>query len=106
MAKPIRHKRNETVWFAKPIENHSDEVQVHHLAVAAEIINGSSFAFEKRSDNGGAMIVYMNPIAHIHAVAINRERLVAECLNDHQRNQFFGKLIRTVIIRASGHQHL
>src|SRR4029077_17265793 len=86
MTKPNRHEINETVWFAKRIQNNSDKVQIHHLTVAAQIINRSRFAFEKRSDNAGAMIVHVDPVAHVHAIAINRERLLPEQLNDHERN--------------------
>src|SRR6476620_4183467 len=94
------------MWFAKPIEDHSEKVQVHHLTIAAEIINRSRFAFAKRSDNAGAMIVYVDPVAHVHAVPINLMRLVAEGLNEHEWNSFFRKLVRTEIIRASGDPHV
>src|SRR5205814_10407489 len=44
MTKPIRHDRNEPLWFAKPNETHSDKVQAHHLTVAAERISCAWFA--------------------------------------------------------------
>src|SRR5262249_20508763 len=86
MTKAIPPESNQAVRFAKSIENHSNKVQIHHLAVATKIIDGFGFTLEKRSDNAGAMIVDMDPVAHVHPVAINWERLVAEGLNDHERN--------------------
>ncbi len=74
------------MWFAKSIENHSNKVEVRYLIVAAEIINSSRLALEKRGDNSAAMIVHVDPIAHIHAVAIHRERLLAERLDNHERD--------------------
>ena len=86
MPEAVGHKRNEILWFAELIEDHFDNVQIHHLAVAAKIVNLSRFSFEKHGDNGGTMIVHVDPIAHIHAVAVHRERLVAQRLDYHERN--------------------
>ena len=46
------------------------------------------------------MIAHVKPVAHVHAVAINRHRLPREDALDDDRNQFFGKLIWAVIVRA------
>ena len=51
------------------------------------------------------MICYVDPIAHVPAIAINRERLVTDRFDDHEWNQFFRELIRAVIVRAPRHQH-
>ncbi len=87
------------------IENHFYNVDVHHFAVAAEIINHSCFSLEEGRHNRGAVISHMNPVAHIQTVAINRERFVTERFDNHERNQFFGELVRPVIVRATRHQH-
>ena len=68
--------------FAQFIENHFYEIDVHHLAVAAEIINLAWFSLKKRGHDGGAMICDMDPIAHIQAVTINREGFVTQRLDD------------------------
>jgi len=38
VSKPVGHKRNEAVGFAQYVENHLYEIDVRHLAVAAEIV--------------------------------------------------------------------
>ena len=86
MTESVGHKRNEAVRFGQLIQNRFYQIDVRHLAVAAEVVNCSGFPLEKRGDNRGAMIAHVDPVAHIHPVAINRERLVAERLDDHERN--------------------
>lgn len=44
------------------------------------------------------MIVYVQPVAHIFAVAINRNRVLIKGIEDHDRNEFFGVLVRAVVI--------
>jgi len=45
------------------------------------------------------MIFYIQPIPDVHTVAIKRDLLIIQCIEDDQRNEFFGKLARAVIIR-------
>ena len=42
----------------------------------------------------------MQPVADVFTRSINRERLPLNCVQGHQRNQFFRELAGTVIIRA------
>ncbi len=50
--------------------------------------------------NGGAVILYIQPVANLLAVAINRQRLAAKRIDDHEGDKLFGKLIRTVVVGA------
>jgi hypothetical protein len=105
VSKPVGYKRNQAVRLTQLIEDHFYDIDVHHLAVASEVINRPWLPLEQRGDNRGAMICHVDPIAHIHAVAIDRERLVTERFDNHERNQFFRELIRAVVVRAARHEH-
>src|SRR5689334_22064416 len=105
MAQPVSDKRNQAVGLTQLIENHFYKIDVHHLPVAAEIINLARFPLEKRSHDGSAMIRNMDPIANVQPVTINWEWFVTQRLDDHERNQLFGKLIWPVIVGAARHQH-
>ena len=50
------------------------------------------------------MILDVEPIANILALAVDRQRLSIERLDDHERNEFFRKMIGAVIVRAIGEQ--
>ena len=46
------------------------------------------------------MIRYVQPVADIGAVPVNRQRLAFQRMDDHQRNEFFRVLIGAVIVGA------
>src|SRR5262249_20675570 len=46
------------------------------------------------------VVIDVDPIAHIAAVAVNRNPLARKRLDDRQGNQLFGKLVRSVIVAA------
>ena len=48
------------------------------------------------------MVFDVEPVADLLAVAVNGERFPLEGVEDHQRDQFFGKVIRAVIVGAVG----
>ncbi len=47
------------------------------------------------------MVVDVKPVAHVQAVAVERDFLAFDQIRDEQRNDFFGELIRPEIIRAA-----
>src|SRR5687768_17629490 len=47
------------------------------------------------------MIVDIYPVAHVLAVPVYRQRIPIHGVRDHQRNKFFGKLSRSVVISAA-----
>ena len=49
-----------------------------------------------------AVVFDEKPVANIEPFAVNRKRLATKGVSNHQRNQFFGKLIRAVIVGAAG----
>ena len=102
----VSHKRDQALWFSKSLQNQFHNIEIYHLAVAAKVVNRSRFALEKRGHNGGAMIGHVDPVAHVHTVAIDRERFVAHRFDDHERNQFFRELVGTVVIRTTSHQQV
>ena len=101
----IGYERNQALGFAELFQNHFHQLEVGRFITAAEIVNRARFAFEDRRDHGSAMILNVDPVAHIQPVAVNRQRLLAQRFDDHERDQFLRKLIGAVIVRAAGHDH-
>src|SRR3546814_6054504 len=48
----------------------------------------------------------MQPVADLHSVAIDRQRLARQRVQEEQRDQLFRKLIRAIIIGAVGRRRL
>ena len=46
------------------------------------------------------MIRDIQPVADLLAIAVHRQRFARECIDDHQRNEFFRKMVRPVVVRA------
>ena len=47
------------------------------------------------------MVFDVNPIAHVPAIAINRNRLVVHCIGERERQKLFGKLTRSIVVSAT-----
>ncbi len=50
------------------------------------------------------MVVHIEPVADIEALAIDRQGLAGQPLDDHQRDELFREVIGPVIVRAVRHQ--
>ncbi len=48
-----------------------------------------------------AVILDVDPVAHVAAVAVERQRLVGERVGDEERDQLLGELVRAVVVRAA-----
>ena len=46
------------------------------------------------------MILDVQPVAHVAAVAIDGQRLALERVEDHERDELLGELVRPVVVRA------
>ena len=55
----------------------------------------------ERCDDAPAVIADVNPVANLHAVAIDRQGNVGQRIGDEQRDQLLGELVRAVIIGAA-----
>ena len=63
------------------------------------------FAFHTFADNqvdGFAVVLHVEPVAHVAAVAIDGKVLAFENILDDKRNQLFGEVIRTVVVGTAG----
>src|SRR5260221_4889001 len=67
----------------------------------ADVVNLPDFALLENRENAKAVILDVQPISLLLAVAINGERPVAEGIGDHEGHKFFWKLIRAVIVGRS-----
>ncbi|MCY1536252.1 hypothetical protein D9M68_717000 [compost metagenome] len=56
-------------------------------------------------DQCPGMILDIQPVTNLRSVAIHRQRLARQGIEDHVRDQLLGEVIRPVVVRAVGHQH-
>ena len=48
------------------------------------------------------MVFHIQPVAHIASVAVDRKLLAFQNVLDDKRNQFLGKMLRTVVVGTTG----
>ena len=51
------------------------------------------------------MVVHVQPVADLLAVAVDRQRAVFQRVGDHQRDQLLGELVRPVIVGGARDHH-
>lgn len=70
VTKAIGDVKDARVRLAEAIKDQLYDVKVHHLAVAAEIVDRASFSFEQGGDDAGAVIAHMNAVVRSTIIVI------------------------------------
>src|ERR1035437_3648045 len=76
--------------------------QIFSFAIAADVIGLSHSTAFKHGADSRAMIFYIEPVANIASVSINRQRFAFKSVQNDERNKLLGKLERAVIVGAVG----
>src|ERR1051326_196100 len=69
------------------------------LAAAADVVNLARAPLTQDEFERAAVVLNVEPVAHVLSIAVNRQRLGVERIDDHQGDEFLWKLIGTVIVR-------
>ena len=77
---------------------HLDQFQITDLILSANVIAPTQFTLGQHGQQGIGVIFDKQPITHVSAVAVDRDRLASERLEDHHRHQLFGEVKRPVVI--------
>ena len=86
------------------VDYHADDVNVLPLVEAADVVGLGNLAFVEDEVNRTRVVLDEEPVAHILAFAIYRQRLVVTYVVYEQRYQFFGELVGPVVVGAVGHK--
>src|SRR5439155_3434299 len=86
------------------VADQADDVTVVAFIAAADVIGFPNAAPLDHRHQRITMVGDVQPVTNVGAVAIDRQRLSFQCMNDYQWNQFFGVLVGTVIVRTIGYQ--
>ena len=82
---------------------------LHHLqvglfGVTADVVGLTRSSAEQDTEERFGVILHIKPVTHIVAFAVNGNGITLQCFQDDDRDQFFGKLVRSVIVGAVGDQ--
>lgn len=79
-----------------------DKAEVGEFTGAAEVVGGARPGMEEELEEGGAVVVDVEPISALLSVAVQWERAVLEGADEEEGKEFFGKLARAVVVGATG----
>ena len=71
------------------------------VILAADVVDLAGRALVQDELDAGAVILGVEPLAHLLPVAVDRERLALERVRDEQRDELLGILVRTVGVGAA-----
>ena len=108
MAQAVRHVGDEVHVLAfgaakepvNSLDDDLDDVDVLPFVEAADIVRLGNFAVMENHVDGAGMVFHEEPVAHVLALAINRERLLVADVVDEKRDELFGELVRAVVVAA------
>ena len=84
---------------------------LHHLDVlalvgAADVVGLAGAAVHQHRVDAAAEVLDVEPVADLAAVAVDRQRVAVERVEDHQRDQLLGVLARPVVVGAADDHRL
>src|SRR3546814_15626206 len=82
-----------------------DDLDVRALGVTADVVGLANAATFKHCTDRRAMVADVKPVAHVHAVAVDRQRFAGDRLGDPQRDELFREPVGAVVFGAVGVQY-
>ena len=85
------------------LDDYLDDVDILPLVESSDIVCLGNFPVVKYGVDGACVIFDKQPVTHVLALAIDWKRLAMTNVVDEQRDELFGELVWTVVVRAVGH---
>src|SRR6185436_16283424 len=86
----VLHVPGERLVGARQLEDASGEVAVLDLFAAPDVVDAAGLAFAQDELDPRAVVLDVEPVASLTAVAVNRERLAPEGVGDEERDDVLG----------------
>ena len=101
-ARPCRQSGGQ---FVQQVADRVHDIQIGPLIIAADIIGLAGPTLGRDEGQGAGVIIDIEPVADVQAIAIDRQRLALHRVQDGQGHELFGEVIGAVIVRAVGDHH-
>ena len=72
------------------------DLAVGALVAAADVVDLAGLAVQQRGLDAVGVVVDVQPVAHVEAVAVERQLAALERVGDEQRDELLGVLVRAV----------
>ena len=101
MALAVGDVLDEAFGLAELFEDGLDDVDVGALIVAADVVDLADASLLQDQVDGMAVVLDVEPVADVLAVAVDRQLLVGQRVDDHQRDELLREVVRAVVVRAA-----
>src|SRR5271170_656559 len=98
VAGAIFHGSKQRFCFSRGAKQTARHGEIFDDVRAADVVNLADSSVLQDRQNCAAMIRHVKPIAFLPTVAVNGEGLVVQRIRNHERQKFFGELVRPVIV--------
>ena len=85
------------------LDKHVDDVDVLPLVEAADVVCVSHLALMEDKVDGTCVVLHVEPVADVEALAVDGKRLAMADIVDEERDELLRELVRTIVVRAVGH---
>ena len=85
------------------LDDDLDDVDVLPFVEPADIVRFSNLSVMENHVDGAGVIFHEEPVAHVLALAVDRQRLLVTDVVDEERDELLGELVRTVVVGAVRH---
>ena len=82
-----------------------NDFEVGLFVPAADVVNLANLSRFEYAANGAAMVFDVEPVADLLSIAVHRQGLAGERIDDHQRDELFREVIGAVVVAAVSGEH-
>src|ERR687895_2714143 len=106
LPRPVGHPLDERLGGAGVLDDPLDDLDVRRLVGPADVVDLAGLAALEHGPDPACEVLDVDPVADLHAVAVHRQLVAVQRVEDHQRDQLLGVLVGPVVVRAAADQRL
>lgn len=91
--------------FLEQVADGFYDFQVGLFVVATDIVGFTQITLLGHQNQGAGVVFHVEPVPDLLAVAVHRQRLARQSVEDHQWDEFFREVVRAVVVTAVGDDH-
>src|ERR1035438_8696635 len=103
MTEAVRRRLDHRIAVAAEIEKSRGQLFVREFRAATNVVDLAGATALEDAEYATAVVVDVEPVADVLAVAVEGNLHAVEEVRDEERNDLFGELARSVIVRTTRH---
>ena len=101
----VLHMLDQALRLTEIFTDEFHDIDIFHLVVSADVVDFADGSVAQDQINRLTVILDIQPVAHIESLSVYRKRLICQRICDHKWNEFFRKLVWSVVVRAAADRH-